>query len=135
MRVAGAIPRRPAAWVLAGIGLMAGSVVLHSWTPPTDAGSALCLSRRLFHLPCPACGVTRALFLLAKGEWWAAFALHPFAPLVAAEVVALWLGWGILLARPTARAPRLPTEATVLAHLAAFVALWLGRAATGTLPW
>jgi hypothetical protein len=135
MGVAGGSPRRLTAWALAGLGLAAAALVLHAWTPPTDAGSAFCLSRRLFHLPCPGCGVTRALFLLAKGRWRAAIALHPFAPLLAAEAVALWLGWGALLARPTARAPRLPVEAAVLAHLAAFIALWLGRAATGTLPW
>jgi hypothetical protein len=35
------------------------------------------------------------------------------------------------------RSPRLPLrlDALLLAHLACLVALWLGRAATGTLPW
>lgn len=129
--------------MLAGAGL-------HFATLSTDAGSALCLSRRLFHLPCPGCGLTRAFLLLAKGEWKGAGTMHPLAPLLAAEILAAWIGWGVWLAvrrsersgRPVraARALRavgaiLPLEQVLWAHAALLIALWLGRAATGTLPW
>jgi len=109
--------------------------VFHVWTPSGDPAQAICLFRRLFHLPCPGCGMTRAFTALAKGEWSAAVALHPLAPALAAELILGWAAWGIALA---ARRPlRLPvrTDVLLLANLAALVALWLGRVATGTLPW
>jgi hypothetical protein len=46
-----------------------------------------------------------------------------------------WLAWGAALA--LRRPLRLPVtvDALVLGHGAVLCALWLGRAATGTLPW
>lgn len=40
-------------------------------------------------LPCPLCGLTRAMFLLAKDEWLQAVQLHALSPLVAAAALAL----------------------------------------------
>lgn len=122
-------------WLLAGFVGLAGLAVLHVWTPSGDPSTAVCLSRRLFHLPCPGCGLTRAFAHLAKGEWAAAFVLHPLAPVLALEAILGWLAWGAALAfrRPL----RLPftVDALVLGHGAVLCALWLGRVATGTLPW
>jgi hypothetical protein len=122
-------------WAATGLFGLAGLAVLHVWTPAGDAASSICLLRRLFHLPCPGCGMTRAFAALAKGDGSAALALHPLAPVLAAELVLGWATWGIALA---ARRPlRLPCrlDSLLLANLAALVALWLGRVATGTLPW
>jgi hypothetical protein len=122
-------------WLLMGLAGLAGLAVLHVWTPSNDPATAICLSRRLLHLPCPGCGLTRAFAHLAKGEWGAALAAHPLAPVLALEAVLGWLAWGAALA---ARRPlRLPVGVDTLAlgHAAVLVALWLGRAATGTLPW
>jgi hypothetical protein len=121
-------------WLLAGLAGLAGLAVLRVWVPSTDAAGSICLSRRLFHLPCPGCGMTRAMAHLAKGEWSAAVRDHPLAPVVALEVLLGWLAWGAAVA---ARPFRLPVrlETLLLANAAALVALWLGRAATGTLPW
>jgi pimeloyl-ACP methyl ester carboxylesterase len=122
-------------WLLAGLAGVAGLAVLHLWTPSNDPATAFCLSRRLLHLPCPGCGMTRAFALLAKGSWRAAVTLHPLAPVLALEAVLGWLAWGTALA---VRYPlRLPVrvDTIVLVHAAVLVALWLGRAATGTLPW
>jgi hypothetical protein len=128
------MPRPSAsAWLLAGLAGLAGLAVLHLWTPSGDPTSAVCLLRRLFHLPCPACGMTRAFAHLAKGEWAAAVAIHPLSPAVAIELVLGWAAWGISFASPL----RLPVRADSLlfANAAALVAFWLGRAATGSLPW
>jgi len=122
-------------WLLAGLAGAAGLAVLHVWLPSGDPATALCLSRRLLHLPCPGCGLTRAFAALAKGEWAAALRLHPLAPVLALEAILGWLAWGAMLA---ARRPfRLPVgvDTLALAHAAVLLALWLGRAATGTLPW
>jgi hypothetical protein len=124
-------------WLLAGFAGLAGLALLHFWTPSNDPAAAICLSRRLLHLPCPGCGLTRAFAHLAKGEWLAALAAHPLAPVLALEAFLGWLAWGAALA---ARRPfRLPAgmgiDTLALGHAAVLVALWLGRAATGTLPW
>jgi hypothetical protein len=122
-------------WLLAGLAGLAGLAVLNAWTPSGDPATAICLSRRLLHLPCPGCGLTRAFAHLAKGEWAAAFTLHPFAPLLALEAVLGWFAWGAALA--VRRPPSLPVtvDVLVLGHAALLCALWLGRMATGTLPW
>lgn len=122
-------------WFLAGLAGLAGLAVLHVWVPSDDPAGSICLSRRLFHLPCPGCGMTRALAHLAKGEWSAAVRDHPLAPVVALEGIIGWAIRGVELA--AARPLRLPVrlEALLLANAAALIALWLGRAATGALPW
>ena len=67
---------------------IAAVVVLALWliTPPYVAS---CPFRWLTALPCPLCGMTRALFLLAKGHIREAVELHALSPLVAAFGVAL----------------------------------------------
>jgi hypothetical protein len=122
-------------WLLAGLAGAAGLALLHVWHPSNDPAAAICLSRRLFHLPCPGCGLTRAFALLAKGEWGAALGMHPLAPVLALEMILGWLAWGAALA--LRRPLRFPVRIDMLtaAHVAVLCALWLGRAATGTLPW
>jgi hypothetical protein len=48
----------------------------------------LCPFRAVLGLPCPGCGMTRALVYCAHGDWSAALAFHPLAPLVFG---ALWI--------------------------------------------
>lgn len=122
-------------WFFVGLAGLAGLAILHLWTPSTDPATAFCLSRRFFRLPCPGCGMTRAFAHLAKGEWSAAVRDHPLSAIVMLELALGWIAWG---AAVFARRPlRLPVrlEALLVAHAAALVALWLGRVATGTLPW
>lgn len=121
-------------WALAGLLGLTGLAVLHVWVPDADPRTAVCLSRRLLDMPCPGCGLTRAFAHLAKGEWPEALADHPLAPVLATEFGLAWLAWGAVL---TGRLPlrRLPVDALVLANAAVLCALWLGRLATGTLPW
>lgn len=147
--------RRPSgagAWAATGLAALAGFALMHVWVPAEGRENALCLLRRLTGIPCPGCGMTRAFAHLAKGEWSAALAAHPCAPLLALELGLLWLAWGARLrglAVPASRPAGLPSGAgpaapadpagwflpLVLANLALLWALWLGRAATGTLPW
>jgi hypothetical protein len=77
--------------------------------------------------------MTRAFAALAKGDWSTAVALHPLAPVLALELVLGWVTWGVALA--SRRFPTVRLDSLLLANLGALVALWLGRVATGTLPW
>ncbi|HEX7181777.1 MAG TPA: DUF2752 domain-containing protein [Thermoanaerobaculia bacterium] len=122
-------------WALAGLGALAGFFLFRVWVPASGAQITACLLRRFAGLPCPGCGMTRAFAHLAKGEWAAAAFDHPFAFLIAAELALAWILWGAALAR--GRDVRMPPwfERLALAHVAALVAFWLGRTATGTLPW
>jgi hypothetical protein len=151
-------------WALAGAAGLAALAALHAWVPPEGARFAFCPLRRFAGLPCPACGMTRAFGHLAKGEWSAAIRDHPLAPVLAAELGLAWAAWGCALAGlvlPAGRALRgMPQvhsgqaaagvaaesgagrffrfsrpDLMALGHLAVMVAVWLGRAATGTLPW
>jgi hypothetical protein len=94
----------------------------------------ICLLRRLAHVACPTCGMTRALALLARGEWRAAIALHPWAPVLAAQAMAAWALWGARMTRPGA--PRLDRwiPHVVAVNAAALALLWLVRWLTGALP-
>lgn len=86
--------------------------------------------------------MTRAFAALARGDWREAWQLHPFAYLIAVELVVLWLaaGWSILrrgaLPWQNARAATVSRLTPfVLLQVAAYLAFWTGRVATGTLPW
>lgn len=120
-------------WAFAGFLGLAGLAVLHFWVPDADPRTAVCLSRRVFDMPCPGCGLTRAFAHLAKGEWSEALADHPLAFVLAVEFALAWLAWGAAIAGRLPR--RLPVDAIVLANAAVLCAFWLGRLATGTLPW
>lgn len=133
--------RRLGGWALAGAAGAVAALVLHAWVPPDGAAFVLCPLRRFTGLPCPGCGLTRAFAHLAKGEWSAAVRAHPLAPLLAAELAGAWIAWGGAAAArlrtsvPRAWARPWSWEAVALGHVAVLVAVWLGRMATGTLPW
>ena len=119
--------------MVGGVGA-AGLVVLATWTPTDDASMSICLTRRLLGLPCPGCGVTRGLAHLLQGNLARAMTLHPLAPLVAVDAMVGWGLWGLVVYGLAAAPPARTVRLVLLAQLAVFVALWLGRLATGTAP-
>lgn len=94
----------------------------------------VCVFRALLDLPCPGCGLTRAMSHLVHGSVGRAFELHPLAPGLAVELVAGWIAWGVVGRERLVRWGSEHAEALVTFHAVPFFALWLGRAATGTLP-
>jgi hypothetical protein len=129
------------AWSLAGV---AGALAWSALGARAHAAGAepVCLLRGIAHLACPTCGMTRALALLAAGEWREALALHPWAPPFAAQVAAGWAWWGLVLARGASPLSALGGERrpdrwlphAVALNAVALLLIWLVRLATGTLP-
>lgn len=122
-------------WALAGLAGFAAAAFLHLWVPGSGPETSFCFSRRVLGLPCPGCGMTRAFAHLAKGQWGAALAAHPLAPVLAIEFVLIWLAWGRAALRNPSPTPPAWLTPAVLAHVAVLCALWLGRLSTGALPW
>jgi hypothetical protein len=61
-------------------------VVLYFLSPPH---LPVCAFRWFTGRPCPFCGLTRAMFALAKGHFGEAVRLHALSPLAAAAGIAL----------------------------------------------
>ncbi len=64
----------PSARYLA-VGVMAASFIM----PVQGLGVDLCILHSITGLPCPGCGMTRALCALSQGDLSVALALNPFA--------------------------------------------------------
>ena len=77
---------------LLALALLAGSLLLpllaFDWITSPRA-LVLCPLRAVTGIPCPSCGLTRALAHLERGHWADAVRFHPFAPLVFLLVLAL----------------------------------------------
>ena len=57
---------------------------------PAQSGIQVCGFHWLTGRPCPLCGLTRALFALAKGRWHEAIAFHALSPLAFLLVFSLF---------------------------------------------
>jgi hypothetical protein len=72
--VAALLRDRRLALAVAGVGglnLTLFALHLPSWQCPV---------LHTFGVPCPGCGLTRAIALLVKGQWHASFTMHAFGP-------------------------------------------------------
>lgn len=66
---------------------------LSFFTVPARPGLELCGFHWLTGRPCPLCGITRALFALAKGQWTVALHFNALSPLAFAMLFSLfWSG-------------------------------------------
>ncbi len=124
-------PTALAVWV----GGFVAAVAIAGWLAALGPGeTTICLLRNWTGVPCPGCGVTRSVAALLRGAWMEAFLLHPLAPVAVAEAAVLWVAWGASLARSRRGLDERRLAILLAINLAAFVALWIARAATGTLP-
>lgn len=117
-----------------GGALVAAVVAL--WLMALGPGeTTICLLRNWTGIPCPGCGVTRSIAALLHGDYAEAFTLHPLAPFAVTEAAVVWVAWGFSLLRDRRGLDEWRLAQLLLANLAAFVLLWIVRAATGTLPY
>jgi hypothetical protein len=79
---------------LLALALLAGSLLLpllaYDWvTSPQSI--VLCPLRAVTGIPCPSCGLTRAVAHLERGHWAEALKFHPFSPLLFLLALVLFL--------------------------------------------
>jgi hypothetical protein len=79
---------------LLALALLAGSLLLpllaFDWVTSPQA-LVLCPLRAVTGIPCPSCGLTRALAHLERGHWSEALKFHPFSPLILILALALFI--------------------------------------------
>jgi len=82
--------------VVAGVSLLA---FLGYYTPPAEPAFRLCGFHWLTGRRCPLCGLTRAMFALAKGQWSEAVGFNALSPLAFAMVALLFWNDGPMRSR------------------------------------
>jgi len=70
--------------------VLAVAVLAILWAYTPGDGPSLCGFHWLTGRPCPLCGLTRAIFQLAKGHWQTAIEYHALSPLVPVILIARW---------------------------------------------
>jgi hypothetical protein len=87
-----------------------------------------CPIRALLGIPCPGCGLTRALLLCFHGDFAASLDLHPLAPALLAQTIILFAAYSFLRAKSMEAAP-LKSIMGWLPELNCFalVAVWIYR--------
>jgi hypothetical protein len=101
--------------------LVVGALGPPHWRTAVGEGGPGCPFRAVTGVDCPFCGMTRATLALGHGDWSAALALHPLAPLVLAGVFAM------LVIVALGRADVLLRGRRAIALLAAIGAVWVLR--------
>lgn len=88
-------------------------------------GVSLCPFATLTGLPCPGCGILRALVSLTRGDLHAAMHLHPMAPFAAA--FAAFGAWSFRPGAPGSRRRDVALSAAGTVLLVAMTTIWLAR--------
>ena len=86
----------------------------------------VCIFKTLTGIPCPGCGMTRALVAAARGRFELAFYFHPLFPLT--PVLVAGVGVYSLSNRPILKKISIVTLLTISAI---FVLVWIFRLADG----
>ena len=130
MEIAGAEASREARYPLRAAGVV---VAWALGVMPALLGLQRCPSALLLHTPCPGCGMTRAAWLLLRGDVRGSIAMHPLAiptllatALIALAMVRVTFARGGVGGMVDDRLSRLAVVAFVAIQIAS-VALWIAR--------
>lgn len=94
-----------------------------------------CGFARMFHIPCPGCGMTRAVTLLLAGDWRGSLNMHPLAiPVIAAgatfALATVWTtyvyGWPMVHKSRLGRASLVGLGVAYTASIVLWALRWLG---------
>jgi hypothetical protein len=84
----------------------------------------LCLTRLLFHVDCPACGLTRSFVAMGHGDWLGALRHHRLGPVLFLLVLVQVPLRGYALVRRLPPGPVLPARVSAAVMWGLFGALW-----------
>ncbi|MBN1901209.1 DUF2752 domain-containing protein [Candidatus Sumerlaeota bacterium] len=102
-----------------------GGSSLRLWKIPLPG---MCLSRSIFGVRCPGCGLTRSFVALAHGEWRQAFSYHRIGPVLYFYFLLLIFFHLYGLLKKNQPLPRILLRAhqiTALAIIAALIINWI----------
>lgn len=123
------------------LGLTAVSLLGAGLVTGGDNGPVLCPFRHVTGGYCPACGMTRALARLLRGDVVGSWHQHPFLLLALAQVALAAVAWTVAERRRRGPAPNLVltlaarrSDSLLAANGALLVALWIVRLATHVIP-
>jgi hypothetical protein len=133
----GVAPSRATALAVAGAGALGAGLLALG-----EHGPVLCPFRLATGGYCPACGMTRAVGLLARGDLVGSWRMHPFLLLIVGQVAMAGVAWAVLeLRRRRSGAPnpvlmllRRRADTGQLVNGGLLVALWAIRLATHAIP-
>lgn len=109
-------------------------VALLAIVPAIEDGPTVCAFALGTGMACPGCGMTRAAAWMLRGDFATAISLHPLVPAIGLLAA---IGWVWFLLRKTGRVRPMSNRTlnvVLIATLAALMAVWIARLATGTLP-
>jgi len=99
--------------------------VSYAYRPVVENGPIVCVSRLIWGVPCPGCGLTRAFCFMSHGEFDAAIRFNAIAPLAALYLGALCLYY--FLGAVRGAPPAWPTDAIASGALVVAMTYWAGR--------
>jgi len=122
--------RRGRVWQAAAIAALLSAAALTDPTHPLPF--EVCLFHKLTGLPCPTCGMTRAVCHAVHGHWAQSVACHP-AGLILAAGLAGWMLWAAAEAwrgQPIAEAVRRRlAKALIIAGVGVSLVNWVAQLA------
>lgn len=110
--------------VVAGL-LPAFFVASYVYRPHVEHGPIVCVSRLMWGVPCPGCGLTRAFCFMTHGEFEPAIRFNALAPLAAVYLGVLWIYY--LIEAWRGAPPAWPTGRIAAGAMVVTVTFWSGR--------
>ena len=86
-------------WVNVGCLILFIGLMIWKYCPALHTLSNACVFHEIFHLYCPGCGGTRAVYALLQLNLWKSFLYHPFVLFIALILVEYYIGAIVTLIR------------------------------------
>lgn len=93
-----------------------------------------CLILAATGVSCPGCGMTRAAAAMLRGNWSSMWALHPMAPFVAMQGLAVWVLWGWTVFVRKRTVDEVVLLGLLVVNTTALALVWVVRLVLGALP-